>query len=162
MRRMPDGDSLVIELSLWSCSCHRRRRIGPPVLAPELPLVAPIAPPVPVTDLPLIATAVAAGGRVRFYAVTNTRAANAHLLGVWQARWCELESLLPTRRLTGSGCSLKGFDTRAQAESHWRLTRRAGSQAIVPFSTVAESEGGDNAGDNAEDAGGGDGRGRRR
>ena len=159
---MSDGGGLIIELTLWSCSCRRRREVAPPVPVLDLPLIATVAPPVPVSDLPLSATSVAAVGRARFYSVTNTRVANAELLGVWQARWCDLESLLPTRRLVGSGCSLKGFDTRAQAESHWRLTRRAGSQAIVPFSTVAGSGGGDDAGDNAEDAGGGDGRGRRR
>ena len=164
---MSDGDSLVIELSRWSCSCHRRRRIGPPVLASDLPLIAPLAPPVPVSDLPLSATSVAVVGRARFYSVTNTRVANAELLGVWRARWGDLESLLPTGRLFGSGCSVKGFDTRAQAEVHWRQTRRTGSQSVVPFfSTVAGA--GDapqvieDAGGRAGNAGGGGSRGRSR
>ena len=149
---MPEADELVIAFSLFSCS-RRRRREAPP--------------PIPVSDLPLRAASVAAVGRVRFYAVTNTRVANAELLGVWRARWGDLESLLPTGRLFGSGCSVKGFDTRAQAEVHWRQTRRTGSQAVVPFSSTVAGEGdapqvSDEAGGRAGNAGEGGSRGRSR
>ena len=41
------------------------------------------------------------------------------LLGVWHAHWRVLEQNLPTGRLFGSGCHVKGFDDPDLAFHYW-------------------------------------------
>ena len=59
----------------------------------------------------------------RFYAVTGTPQCASWLLGVWHVEWALLEGLLPTTKLAGSGVSLRGFDTEAEAQEHFALKR---------------------------------------
>ena len=54
----------------------------------------------------------------KFYAVLSCKRAPG-LVGVHFCFWPELEELLPTGRLAGSGAVLKGFSLSAEAEEYW-------------------------------------------
>ena len=64
---------------------------------------------------------------LRFYTVVGGPPST---LGVWYGNWDKLcAEVLPTGKLFGSGCKLRGFDSRDDADSFW-LSKRS---APVPF-----------------------------
>ena len=75
----------------------------------------------------------------RFYAVTRVDAGYEKLLGVHHTVWADLERQLPLGRLHGSGCHLRGFNSRPEAEQYWR---DAGGYDPVPFHEAVANDGG--------------------
>ena len=57
----------------------------------------------------------------RLYVLTRTPEDRTDLLGVHEGTWNQIAALLPTGRLPGSGCHLKGFDLDKddEANAYW-------------------------------------------
>ena len=66
----------------------------------------------------------------RFYCVTRVGPERRWLLGIHHCVWADIVDKLPGTSLFGSGCHLRAFDTRAEAEEYWVAE---GWQPPAPF-----------------------------